>query len=256
MDEQVKQWLVELRKSDETGALMCETVLLTGLRREVVVCLRKDLLPESQSDWKVVNPLAPPAQQQLSLTIRFGVKGQDSGYDEHGDKIGSEHTILVPVTLAKRWHEYLRTTRNIAFAKRLEGVRGVKARQKCAEGAVHLFLRAKDGKRFTGKQLYDIWTSVKGPFDGWSPHKGRNWWACSVLWRELQHLRTRIRVDNESDAQFLKSSALDIIRLQIAPQLGHVSYSTTMTYLEWVFNMLSTPVSLEDIESERDELAR
>lgn len=248
-DEQVKKWLDSVRCADVTAALMCETILLTAMRREEVVCLRTNLLPELQSDWVVVNPLAPPAQQQLSVTIRLGTKGQMFGYDEHGDKIGPERTILIPVSLAKRWHEYMRTTRNGAFAKRLEGVRGAKARRERAAGAVHLFLRAEDGERFTGKQLYDAWTSYEGPFEGWSPHQGRHWWACTTLWRELKKQAGRIRVDNESDAAFIESTALSIIRLQIAPQLGHASESTTMIYLRWVINMVSTPVSLDDAET-------
>ena len=252
-DEQVRLWLDSVRHADETVALMCETILLTAMRREEVVCLRKDVLPELQSDWVVVNPLSPPAQQQLAVTIRLGTKGPTFGSDPHGDKIGPERNILVPVSLAKRWHEYLRKTRNGAFSKRLEGVHGAKARRERSEGAVHLFLRAQDGERFTGKQLYDAWTSHDGPFAGWSPHQGRHWWACSTLWRELKKQAERIRIDNESDVAFLESTALSVIRLQIAPQLGHASESTTMIYLRWVINMIGVPVSLDDADSERDD---
>lgn len=252
-DDQVRQWLDAVRLADWTIALMSETILLTAMRREEVVCLRKDLLPEKESDWRVVNPLSPPAQQQLALTIQLGTKGPTLGRDSHGDKIGPARSILVPVSLAKRWQEYLRTTRNGAFAKRLDGVRGAKARRERSEGAVHLFLRPQDGERYTGKQLYDGWTQCEGPFAGWSPHKGRHWWACSTLWREMKKQAGRIRVDNESDAAFLESTALSIIRLQISPQLGHLDEATTMRYLRWVINMLSTPISLDDAESWSDE---
>ena len=249
-DEQVKDWLERVRQeAGATLALMCETVLLTAMRREEVVCLRSNTLPENPKDWHIANPLAPPAHQQVRITIRYGTKGPTYGV-ENGDKIGPSRTILIPLSLALRWHEYRRGPRNLAFAQWMSGAKGADRREH-ARRATCLFLRERDGTRFKGKALYSIWTSVQWPVKGWSPHKGRHWWACSVLWRELK-THQNIRIDNETAVALLQSTALSVIRLRIQPQLGHAKDSTTMIYLQWVMDMMGIPVSLRT-DSESDE---
>lgn len=245
-DDLVRKWLVAVQESaGATCALMCETILLTAMRREEVTSLRTDTLPENPREWQIANPLAPHDQQQVRLSIRFGTKGAGYGED-HGDKIGPERSILIPLRLAQRWHEYRRHSRNLAFKRRLDGVRGVQARLKRSQSAVHLFLRQRDGERFAGKELYDAWVSADLPIGGWSPHQGRHWWACSVLWRELKKHERIASLTGDIAAALLESTAISIIRLHIQPQLGHAQDSTTMIYLQWVVDMLGTPVSLDD----------
>lgn len=243
-DKLVSQWLSRVyeRRGLILG-LMCETVLLTAMRREEVVCLHKDTLPEDPSQWCISNPLAPPEKQLVRITIKYGTKGQSYGTSEQGDKIGPERDILIPFQLAQKWHEYRRHERNGAFAKWMAGFKGA-ARHARARQCAHLFLRESDGARFSGPSLYDAWTSVELPIDGWSPHAGRHWWACSTLWRELKGLELVKNVTNETAAALLDNTAIGTIRLQIQPQLGHASESTTMLYLRWVRDMVSLPVSL------------
>lgn len=246
-DDHVKQWLARVyEKHGPTCGLMCETVLLTAMRREEVVCLRIDTLPENPRDWHIANPLAPPAEQQVRITIRYGTKGPTYGLD-HGDKIGRERNILIPLSLAHSWHNYRANARNQAFATRMKGVKGA-ARLARAQSAVHLFLRSSDGMRFKGPELYRAWAGVELPIEGWSPRQGRHWWACSVLWRELKKHQNTVHLSNETAAALLESTALSIIRLQIQPQLGHAQDTTTMVYLRWVIDMIGVPVSLEDAD--------
>lgn len=252
-DDEVRHWLGRVHEErGPTCGLMCETVLLTALRREEVVCIRNDTLPENRKDWLIANPLAPPAQQQVRITIRYGTKGPSYGLD-HGDKVGPERDILIPLSLANNWDSYRSNARNQAFAARMKGVKGA-ARLARAQSAVHLFLRSSDGMRFQGTELYNAWTGVEPPITGWSPHQGRHWWACSVLWRELKKHQNTAHLSNETAAALLESTALSIIRLQIQPQLGHAHDTTTMVYLRWVMDMLGVPVSLEDTgESSSDD---
>lgn len=241
-------WLERIKKKfDTTCELMCESVLLSAVRREELVCLRVDTLPMDRREWLIANPEAPLNEQTLSITIKMGVKGSFYGMDNK-DKIGPSRTILIPLTLALRWDEYRRTQRNKAFAKWTSGFTG-SARIKRAKQAVHLFLREEDGKRFSGKDFYNVWTGVELPAPGWSPHKGRHWWACFVLWREIKKLKP---FDNKIPNAILEGSALSIIRMTIQPQLGHSLESTTMIYLKWVMNMLSVAVTL-DADDEEDE---
>lgn len=242
----VRQWLTNVSESaGQTVGLMCETVLLTAMRREEVVSLRVDTLPSNPADWKISNPLAPEDQQLVRISIRFGTKGASYGED-HGDKVGPERNILIPLALAKRWHAYRNGDRNRAFKRWMEGIKGVDARKARARDAVHLFLRDDNGQRFSGKKFYDAWVCVERPVAGWSPHQGRHWWACSVLLRELQKHENIRQLSSETATALLESTAISIVRLQIQPQLGHAHDSTTMIYVRWVVDMVSQPVSLAD----------
>ena len=247
IDEDVRVWLRSVRQeAGETSGLMCECILLTGMRREEIVCLRTNTLPPNRVDWKVANPLAPPSDQQVRVDILFGTKGRSFGVD-HGDKIGPQRSILMPMSLAIKLDDYRNNLRNRAFSRRLKNVKGKAERIACAEGAVHLFLREDTGERFTGKRLYDDWCKSNAPMTKWNPHQGRHWWACSILWREIKkHDFMQRSAGAEMATALLENSALSIIRLQIQPQLGHVSDSTTMIYVRWVTDMFSIPAWLDD----------
>lgn len=246
-DIEVRKWLERTRAArGETAELMCETVLLTAIRREELVCLRVDTLPENPGEWEIVNPLQPEPSQQVRITIRFGAKGKSYGKD-HGDKIGPPRSILIPLSLAKKWHQYRRKLRNRAFGQRVKALKRKEQRLSAASSAVHLFLREDDGQRYTGKRVYDDWVANEKPVPDWSPHSGRHWWACSVLWRGIQRHEYihKLGGGHEMAAALLESTAMSVIRLEIQPQLGHADHATTLLYLRWVMSMVSTPLSLE-----------
>lgn len=257
-NSQVEDWLERIRdRKGKSTWLMCYTVLLTAMRREEVVCLRLDTLPLDPKDWEIVNPYAPLKLQNVRISIRFGTKGAEYGLD-HGDKVGPSRDILIPLALAKHWHEYRDNERAYAFGKLMKNAIGRAERAARANAAVHLFLRDEDGKKFSGEMLCKAWGSVVSPFgvaqkakekQQWSPHSGRHWWACSTLWRELKKHDNVSKVTNETALALLENSALSIIRLLIQPQLGHTSKETTMQYLRWVLNMLGSPVLLYDDEA-------
>jgi integrase len=242
-DEAVRSWLREIRtRYEPVWELMCESVPLTAMRREEIVCLRVDSLPEDKKLWRIPNIFAPETHQKVLISIVYGCKGPDYGVDRHGDKIGKERTIEVPLPLANKWHEYRRTSRNEAFAKWMAGSNG-SARKRRAEQCVHLFLDPTTGARITGKRLYDIWTSVERPH-GWHPRAGRHWWACSTLWRAVSKWlgpNSRAVITDDMTDQI----SLNVIDLVIRPQLGHTSKETTMIYLRWVRSMVSIPLSLD-----------
>ena len=257
-DSQVEDWLDRVReKKGQTIWLMCYTVLLTAMRREEVVCLRRDTLPLDPNDWQIVNPTAPPNLQNVQITICFGTKGPQYGI-QLGDKVGPTRDILIPLALAKLWHEYRNNERAFAFGKLMKGIKGRAERIARANAAAHLFLREDDGRKISGEMLGKAWGSVLSPFgeiqasktrQQWSPHSGRHWWACSTLWRELKKHDNVSKVTNETALALLENSALSIIRLRIQPQLGHSSKETTMQYLRWIMNMLSSPVHLYEDEA-------
>ncbi|MDQ0140973.1 site-specific integrase [Cupriavidus necator] len=243
-DNEIKHWLdLVYAKLGNTKGLMCETVLLTAMRREEVACFRIDTLPEPEC-WHISKVDAPRSEQRVLISIKFGTKGPCYGYG-HGDKVGPERSIWIPLHLAERLHEYRTKLRNPALRKWIKAAPTTAEQKERIKTAVHLFLDEDTGERLTGKDLYRSWTGVELPFAGWSPHLGRDWWACSTLWREMtkhEHLKS-LGVDTAT--ALLESTAMSVIRLQIQPQLGHVHDSTTMIYLQWVMDMLGASFAIQ-----------
>lgn len=230
-------WLGEVvNRFGTTKALMCETVLLTAMRREEVSCLRLDTLPEDPREWHISNPDAPLEEQRLLVTIRFGAKGQNYGI-QNGDKIGPERTIMLPYTLAAKLHNYRQTLRNKSLRTFISLAKSTKEKRIRIEESVHLFLNEKNGARIKSKDLYNAWTGVKLPFKGWSPHLGRDWWSCSTLWAELKRHESLISEGSQVASALLESTAMSIIRFRIQPQLGHAHDTTSMIYLQWAVDL-------------------
>ena len=127
--------------------------------------------------------------------------------------------------------------------------------------SVHLYLHPASGKRYNGDQIYQLWTKVERPAH-WSPHLGRDWWACQYLWQKMQEhaqLIKQLHRVTTPDANHpllhaLKDTVLQVIQLEIKPQLRHASYATTEIYLQWLFNRLRVPLNLTRQWQEEDSI--
>lgn len=250
-DEQIGTWLGKVyERFGYAKGLMCQTILLTATRREEAASWRVDTLPEEKKDWHIGNLDAPKAEQRVLLTIRFGTKGPGYGVD-HGDKIGPERDIWIPLEFAERLDDYRKRKdgRNAALKRWVKSAPTPAEQRKRIVDAVHLFLDEKTGAPITSKQLYHAWTGVETPYKGWSPHLGRDWWACTTLWKKAGKPEPlRSPKSGELDP-LLQSTAATVIRLEIQPQLGHADDSTTMIYLQWFMDMLGSTLSI-DYEAE------
>lgn len=251
-DEEVAAWLNRLYAKEDDGStvgLIAELVLETGIRREEAASWRLDTLPINQEEWRIVNPLSQIDQQAVVVTLRYGTKGKEYGRD-HGDKIGPSGEILVPLPMALKLHHYREKVRPKALGMAIRKGVGLTEQRKIQAESVHLFLKPASGMRYTGKNILDAWCSVKHT-RGWSPHRGRHYWACTTLWRKLQlhvlfleeALKTKI---NDEVLGSIRSNALSIIRLEIQPQLRHVSDQTTLLYLRWIADRLHTNLNLHE----------
>jgi integrase len=237
-DQQVNEWLSSVYSiAGDTAGLMCETVLCTGLRREEVACLRVDTLPLDPKDWHLNRIDAPISEQAVRIRISYGAKGPSYGMD-HGDKIGPSRSIWIPRSIADRLHTYRTRQRLHSLRTFVRQASSASEQRILRDSAVHLFLCDSTGARITGKGLYASWVSGSLPFKGWSPHLGRDWWACSVLWQEIKRHDHFRHMSADSSVSVLSSAAVDIIRLRIQPQLGHSHESTTHIYLSWISDML------------------
>jgi len=239
-------WLNSVYRSyGSTYGLMCESVLMTAMRREELACLRVDSLPEDRRDWHLKDVDAPFARQRVLISIQYGVKGHDYGKD-HGDKIGPKRDIWIPMQLAERWHTYrnVKGGRIAALKFWVNAAPTVKEKRQRIEDSVHLFLDEKTGCRVSANQLYHAWTGGAVPYKGWSPHRGRDWWSCATLIQELEDQFPREKGFDESTKLHLSGAAADVIRLIIKPQLGHLDEETSMTYIQWFTDTIARNVTI------------
>lgn len=263
-DEEIKVWRERIYSEPGAGAtqgLMVDHILNTAIRREELACWRVDTLPLNPKQWRVINPSQPEEVQQITVEIQYGAKGREFYIDEFSDKVGPKGTIHMPLWLAKRIHDYRNKERLLALKQATKGVRDLAKVRRIHEQSVHLYLNAKTGTRYTGAQIYEFWTKVEGP-EHWSPHLGRDWWACQYLWQKMQEHVALIKqlqgiANPDADhplVRALRDTMQTVVQLEIQPQLRHVSTQTTEIYLQWLFNQLRVPLNLTRKWQDKDEM--
>lgn len=246
----IAAWLDGIFRKEFVGpteGLICETILETALRETEAACLRVDTLPRNREDWKIANPTAAVENQAVLVEVRYGTKGKEYGWN-HGDKIGPVGTIRIAMPLALKLHHYREVIRPKALSVAIRQGSTAAEQRRIRDEAVHLFINPRTGRRYTGGNIYDIWRSVERP-KGWSPHLGRDFWACSLLWRRIEDQRKLLEHAlktnlDETVLAALQSNALSVIELEIQPQLRHVSKETTMIYLQWLADRLIVNLNL------------
>lgn len=237
-DGQLEAWLSSIYQSrEEPYGLMCESVLYSAIRRSEVVGFRVDTLPLNPDDWHIANPTANEASQLVLISIKFGTKGPSYGMD-HGDKVGPSRDIQIPLHLALKLHAYRERVRPRILNGWVKQVRGAAAQSARRDDAVHLFLDPDTGERVSGWRFYKAWKAGTLPYPNWSPHFGRDWWACMTLLREVKAQEHILKLGPNASGALIAAAATDIIRLKIQPQLGHAKLKTCFIYLQWLTDML------------------
>lgn len=235
----------------KTEGLLADLILNTAIRREEAACWRVDTLPLDPKAWKIVNPDQPVEFQSVLVTLKYGTKGKEYGIDEYDDKIGPEGTIHLPLWLARRIHDFRNNERLLALKPLLQRGKTTAAQRRILRETVHLFLNSITGERYTGDQIYAFWKKAGGP-EHWSPHMGRDWWACRYLQERMkqhaeliQHVLKTPKVSSDHPMVLaLRDTAQTVIQLEIRPQLRHASSATSEIYLQWLFNQMRVPLSL------------
>jgi len=250
-DDEIAKFLASIYVGcDEVYGLMCETVLVCALRREEIHCWRVDTLDPNPVNWVINDKTAPPPQQRVQVTIKYGAKGGDFGLD-NGDKVGPERNVWIPLGHAYRLHNYYMKGRNNALRKSINKKRSVDEKKQSIKSNVHLFLEEKTGLRVSYSQFYHAWKSGDLPYKEWTPHFARDWWACSVLWKAMQEYKVLLNLPSQVSSVLLTMHAITVIQIQISPALGHASEETTMTYLHWISDMLGFNIIINyELENE------
>lgn len=263
-DQEIKAWRQRILDQPVVGAteaLMVDHVLNTAIRREELACWRVDTLPLDSKKWTIINPSQPEEVQQVIVEIQFGTKGREYFIDEYGDKVGPKGVIHVPLWLAKRIEGYRDVDRRLALKQATKGVRDPAKARRILDQSVHLYINPKTGRRYSGAQIYEFWTKLEGP-SHWSPHLGRDWWACQYLWQKMEEhtaLIKQVRGITNPDVNHpmvraLRDTVQTVIQFDIQPQLRHVSSQSTEIYLQWLFNQLRVPLDLTRKWQEEGEL--
>lgn len=249
--KEIGAWLTRVREKCAVEGLIAELILETAVRRAEAAAWRMNTLPLDPDEWDVVNQNRPIEHQAVCVKLRYETKGHSHGED-HGDKIGPEGDILLPMPMALKLHEYRQKVRPKALTIALRKAKNVREAEILRNNAVHLFLNPTTGERYTGQKIYDFWTSKNAQCPrGWSPHLARDFWACSMLWKHLEEQKALVEsaIKNKADPSVLKILALDIegfIQLTIQRQLRHVSRETTMIYLQWVSDRLGVNMNFHE----------
>lgn len=250
-EKEIGAWLTRVREKCPVEGLIAELILETAIRRAEAAAWRVDTLPLDPDEWFVVNRDKPIEHQAVRVLLRYETKGRSHGED-HGDKIGPEGDILLPMPMALKLHVYRQKIRPTALTIALRKAKNIREAEILRKNAVHLFINPATGKRYTGQKIYDFWTNkiARCP-RGWSPHLGRDFWACSVLWKHLEAQQRLVdqAIKYKADPSVLKILALDVegfIQLTIQRQLRHVSRETTMIYLQWVSDRLGINMNFHE----------
>lgn len=253
--DEIKEWRQHVKEypgSGETDVLIVDLILNTAIRREEAACWRLDTLPLNPREWRILNPSQPEEYQNVSVTLNYGTKGQQLGIDEYLDKIGPEGNIHIPLWLAKLLHNYRETERVTALMNKVKTGRTVAEQKRLMRQSVHLFLQPQNGERYNGELIYTLWSRRVPRPPHWSPHLGRDWWACTHLEERMaQHaalikevLATPNITPEHPLVLQLRDTAQTVVQMEIQPQLRHRSSQTTEIYLEWLFNKLRVPLSM------------
>lgn len=252
-EDEVKQWRKEiLARADRGGVeyLIVDLIMETAIRREEAACWRVDTIPINEADWSVVDHEVSDADKILLVEVKYGTKGKEYGRD-HGDKIGPAGVIRVPYLLAKRIAVYRLGSRTKSLATKIKKGTTLKNQKRIMDDTVHLFLKPEDGERYTGTDIYEFWRRPKRP-QGWSPHRARDYWSCSVLLKRMQQYNDLFNelksVSYDKDfLSLFRANCESVIQLEIRPQLRHVTSETSMVYLQWLADKFGVNLNLHDL---------
>lgn len=244
-------WLTRIREKCTVEGLIAELILETAVRRAEAAAWRVNTLPLDPAEWNVVNQNRPIEHQAVCVKLKYETKGRSHGED-HGDKIGPEGDILLPMPMALKLHEYRHKIRPKALTIALRKAKNVREAENLRNNAVHLFLNPATGERYTGQKIYDFWTSEKAQCPrGWSPHLARDFWACSMLWKHLEEQKGLVQAAIKKNVPLSALNIIDLdlegfIQLTIQRQLRHISRETTMIYLQWVSDRLGVNMNFHE----------
>jgi integrase len=207
--------------------LCCELIIATGVRVEECVQWQVDTLPLERGDWQIRG-------QIVKVLIRAGTKGHRNS---PADLNGPPRWVSLPLELAEKLHRYREEVRVSQLARWIRSgtTDEERARRRRAAPPSRLFLGEVSNRPFTARMLRRAWSETPGCPNGWSPHKGRHYFACQKL-IEVTTERANAAAQRLDmlNSDWLTGALNNDIQMIIRPLLGHVSEETTRHYIQWV----------------------
>ncbi|UTW59665.1 site-specific integrase [Kordiimonas sp. SCSIO 12603] len=219
----VQDWLQMVEeKCGRSKALACYTVIRTGLRVSEIANLPTHIISDECDTDK-----------GLRVTIKYGAKGKKAIGDEAME--GKPREVYFPQDLVKKLYSYKNgwRIRNLAVGKKYN-----------KEDKDRMFLGDDFGQPLSPQTIREAWKSCDRPSGLRSPHKGRDYWACRMLYDHMTS--EQFKVHEKLPYGTLVDAAFNFINLRIRPQLGHSTIDTTFVYLEWLFHHTSLNEMNED----------
>ena len=252
---QIDDWLEALKiKKGFTLSLMAKLCLESGIRREECVQWDLEYLNENRKKWIAF-------RDYVEVTLKYGAKGPkytDVVNKKRASKrtVGPTRKIHIPLSLAEELMRYRNTVRSKSLLKYVNAAKTTEERKQRLEQVQHesrLFISEYDGRPIQGETLRRGF-KVNPPWDEWSPHLGRHYYACLRIAKSIR-LQIAMRTKNNADAAMVtpdwivEAGKAEILLLR--DQLGHLDEKTTNRYLRWLKNAFCNSVDFaEELEKQ------
>ncbi len=220
---EIAKWLAEVAaRRGRTKALMCRTILETGMRIEETALLRASQLP----DPGTIEPGRP-----ARMDICYGTKGSRTVGDR--ERRGKGRTLRFTPA-------FLQELVNYKQLRRAKALAAFRSHHPGRPPPPQLFLSERTGEPLTPAALYKAWHECDTlPFPGFCPHVGRHTFACFTLLRLIRDEVALIAASIDTvPRSVVLQHATNLVGIYIRPVLGHVSEETTERYLNWVADHL------------------
>lgn len=216
----IEEWLTYLQQRDShtarVDALMCWTVLQTGLRAQEILRLRVTCLQPVKAPG--------PNDRYVTLLVQYGTKGGRKPSDP--EALGKARRITLSLNALEKLRDY-------ACGRRKVALQTFRRRNPDAAQPRELFLSPDTGGPISYRTFWGKWKIGPLPLQQWSPHLGRHTWACYTLMDEIRPIADAVSRGNSNLAGVVQSHFDHVLTTLIKPQLGHISVETTEMYLRW-----------------------
>lgn len=256
-EKDVEDWLAAVRiKKGATIGLMAKLCIESGIRREECVQWDRGYMDVNPQKWTVW-------RDHVEVTIKYGAKGPKYSDVVKPNRttersVGPTRKVQIPIALAQELLKYRNAIRSNSLLKYVNAAKSPEERRRRQEQARNqdrLFVSEYDGRPIQGETLRRAF-KVNPPWDDWSTHLARHYYACRRIARSLRtQLTLRTRSGGSATATpdwIVEAGKAELLLLR--DQLGHLDERTTDMYLRWLQRAFCDVTDYTD-ELEKDPLA-
>lgn len=231
-NEEVARWIKGVAWHSPVKALIFELICRSGPRISEANQLRTSCFPDKSYEGQVAWDPNWVAMGSVPLTLRYGVKGPK--VSPASMVSARPRTVFMPIDLAERiWHykSVVRPTLLSRFRRYNPG----------APQTDRLWIGEQKLQPVSNQMLWETWTKAEHCPPGWSPHKGRHYFAVEQI---VESARSLLKVHELSkvggaDFGWLHGLLAGQVKVILSPLMGHSNESTTQKYLQAAMTKLT-----------------